>query len=142
MQEEIAEMLAKSPVADAEEWAIHDYEGFQGIKVNEWHDLEKLAEIASALSDADNPELLAELHNHLGYSDINQAVEYMDYYQGEFDDLESYAMDFIESTGDLDRLPKSLHNQSIMQAFGRDCEMNGDIFTIELDHKIHVFTNR
>jgi antirestriction protein len=31
----IKDMLASSPIANAEEWAIHDYEGFCGLRLSE-----------------------------------------------------------------------------------------------------------
>jgi antirestriction protein len=33
--DEVKAMLAASPVAGAEEWAIHDYEGFRGVRIEE-----------------------------------------------------------------------------------------------------------
>lgn len=33
--DEVAAMLRASPLADAEEWAIHDYEGFGGTRIDE-----------------------------------------------------------------------------------------------------------
>ena len=33
IQVEISAMLAASPIADAEEWAIHDYEGYEGARL-------------------------------------------------------------------------------------------------------------
>lgn len=78
-------MLAESPEAatpfskkwglKAEEWAIHDYEGFSPIRLSEWEQFETVAalgslidehgaELISAAMDAsgeDDPEKLAEL---------------------------------------------------------------------------------
>ena len=39
-------MLADSPEEDAEEYAIHDYEGFEGYSVSEWSGIDELHEIA------------------------------------------------------------------------------------------------
>ncbi len=36
IRDEIAAMLARSPVEDAEEYAIHDFEGFEGITISEY----------------------------------------------------------------------------------------------------------
>ncbi|MFX9180936.1 antirestriction protein ArdA, partial [Acinetobacter baumannii] len=47
----IAAMLAKSPVPDAEEWAIHDYEGFAGIRISEYEGIERIAELAGFLAE-------------------------------------------------------------------------------------------
>jgi len=42
-------MLARSSSPDAEEWAIHDYEGFGPIRLSEWADLDKVAEIGALI---------------------------------------------------------------------------------------------
>ncbi len=33
---ELRAMLKASPIPDAEEWAIHDYEGFEGLRLSEY----------------------------------------------------------------------------------------------------------
>jgi len=39
-------MLAASPIEkDAEEWAIHDYEGFEGAEVGEYYSFEPISTI-------------------------------------------------------------------------------------------------
>ncbi len=41
---DIAQMLAESPTdKSAEEWAIHDYEGFHGITISEFEDIDTVA---------------------------------------------------------------------------------------------------
>ena len=46
MWEATRDMLAKSPIPDAEEWAIHDHEGFASIRINEYDSFERVAELA------------------------------------------------------------------------------------------------
>ncbi|MFD5697819.1 antirestriction protein ArdA [Streptomyces lasiicapitis] len=48
---EIRLMLERSPVPGAEEFAIHDYDGFGGLKLGENETLEDLHAIALALDD-------------------------------------------------------------------------------------------
>lgn len=38
-------------VPSAEEWAVHDYEGFEGIKLGEYPDLETVSKLADLLND-------------------------------------------------------------------------------------------
>jgi antirestriction protein len=45
----IAAMLKASPVAGAEEWAIHDYEDFGGVKIAEYARIERVVEVAAFL---------------------------------------------------------------------------------------------
>jgi antirestriction protein len=42
-------MLAESPEAIAEEFAIHDYDDFGGIRLGEWEDVDHVCELATAL---------------------------------------------------------------------------------------------
>lgn len=39
---EINEMLAASPEPDAEEWAVHDFEGWHGLTISEYPDVEEI----------------------------------------------------------------------------------------------------
>ena len=39
-------MLVASPIDAAEEWAIHDYEGFEGAPISEWESFKSVANIA------------------------------------------------------------------------------------------------
>ena len=48
---EVKTMLAASPEPFAEEWAIHDYEGFHGIKIHEWESFETVSELAEAIEE-------------------------------------------------------------------------------------------
>ncbi len=43
IQTEITEMLAASPIQLAEEWAIHDYEGFEGASLGEFSSIQWVA---------------------------------------------------------------------------------------------------
>ena len=42
---DIKSMLNKSPEPFAEEWAVHDYEGFGTISLSEWPDIERVSPI-------------------------------------------------------------------------------------------------
>ncbi|RJQ79964.1 antirestriction protein ArdA [Pseudonocardiaceae bacterium YIM PH 21723] len=61
---QIVEMLADSPAVRfgedwiAEEWAIHDHEGFEGYKVSEYHDLGEVMEAAEAIEQHGEPMAL------------------------------------------------------------------------------------
>ena len=49
VRSEIANMLSESPENDTEEYAIHDYEGFEDYRVEEWSDISKLCEICELI---------------------------------------------------------------------------------------------
>jgi antirestriction protein len=48
----IAAMLKTSPVARAEEWAIHDYEGFGGVEIAEYAGVDRVVEVAGSCASA------------------------------------------------------------------------------------------
>lgn len=131
----IAAMLAKSPMPDAEEWAIHDYEGFAGIRISEYEGIERVAELVGFL--AEHGTLGAELYNHFG-GDLDEAREAMtDRYHGEYPSLAHYMQELTEQSITI---PKALEFYVDWEAMARDAEMSGDIFVIETAHdEVHVF---
>jgi antirestriction protein len=46
----VSEMLAASPESCAEEWAIHDYEGFGELRLSEWESLARISGIAARIA--------------------------------------------------------------------------------------------
>jgi len=48
---EVQTMLAASPEPGAEEWAIHDYEGFGELRLSEWESFERVASIAAGIAE-------------------------------------------------------------------------------------------
>ena len=74
---------------------------------------------------------------HFG-GDLDDAKTAFDNYWGEFENLEEYARNLIEYTGG--EIPNHLANYIDYAAMGRDMEMSGDIFTVEIAHdEIHIF---
>ena len=91
----------------------------------------------------DKQKLLEELMELQGYETIQEAEEYYDdNYRGEFESLADYAEQWIEQCGDMESMPKYLQGYIDYDSFGRDCELGGDIFTIDGGYKeLHVFRN-
>lgn len=131
----IATILRASPIPDAEEYAIYDYEGFESIRIREYQGIEQVAEIAAFL--AEHGALGAELYNHFG-EDLGEAREAItDRYLGCYACL----ADFMEETTELSHaVPQQLACYIDWEAMTRDFEMSGDIFTIITAHdEVHVF---
>ena len=55
-------MLAASPIPNAEEWAIHDYEGFEGASLEEYSSFETVAALSEFIGE--HGRLGAELYSH------------------------------------------------------------------------------
>lgn len=137
IQAEISEMLAASPISDAEEWAIHDYEGFEGARLEEYSGIENAR--ALALFIVEHGELGAKLLEHVG-GDLEQAEAAFDDYAGEHESLADFAREITEETTSV---PPTLVNYIDYDAIARDMELNGDVFTVELGFgEVHVFWSR
>lgn len=48
---EIAAMLARSPIERAEEYAIHDYEGFEGVTIKEYAGIATVARMGAFIAE-------------------------------------------------------------------------------------------
>ena len=128
-------MLKASPEPDAEEWAIHDYEGFGGYRLSEWESFERVQEIAQFIED--HPAIGAELLSHFGgdLEDSKKAAE--ENYSGCYTSLADYAQQLTEDTTEI---PEPLAYYIDYERMGRDMKLGGDIFTIETAHdEVHVF---
>src|SRR5436305_12663954 len=51
LKRQIAAMLARSPEPGAEEWAIHDYDGFGAARLDEYESLETIARLAAGIAE-------------------------------------------------------------------------------------------
>lgn len=138
IRDEIATMLARSPVEDAEEYAIHDYEGFEGVSISEYADIDSVARMAAFI--AGHGALGACLLEQFG-GDMDQADSTLeDCYHGQFASLADY---MEELTTESVTIPEALRYYVDWQAMARDAELSGGLFTIETARgEVHVFSSR
>ncbi len=138
---DITAMLAESKEPIAEEWAIHGYSGFEGLDLDEYVSLQHVAEAVEFLRE--HRPAIAGLVNHLGgLENLDDARRYMEEgYRGSFDSLTDYVSEFVEDCyGEvLKSLPEFLRYHIDYEGIAHDMELSGDVFTVECDHKVHVF---
>ena len=136
IQEDIRVMLEESPVVGAEEYAIHDYEGFCGYSVGEFDAIEELREVAVFLSEfTEFGGVLLSFAGNLG--EARRIAE--EGYCGLYDCLAHYAQELTEECGDV---PSHLAPYIDYQLMGRDMELNGDLIALEIGfEKVHIFRN-
>lgn len=138
IQDRVNVMLEDSPIHDAEEWAIHDYEGFEGVSISEYDSFESIHALASFLDE--HEEFGAAL---LSYwcGDIEEAKQAMEeQYAGCYASLADFAQSLTEETTEI---PSHLEFYIDYERMGRDFEMSGDIFFIEISHnEVHIFYAR
>ena len=85
---DVSQMLLKSPAEYAEEWAIHDYEGFGDIHLSEYASFETVATYADFIEM--HGEIGSKLVAYFGnIEDAENAIS--DHYAGKYDRLEDYA---------------------------------------------------
>lgn len=131
--DEVNAMLKSSPIEAAEEWAIHDYEGFEGVTISEWEGFARVSEIAAFI--AEHGVLGGKLIEYLGsLEDAERAM--IDQYAGEFRSTADFVQEMTERGTEI---PESLQYYIDWEAMARDWEIN-DILTIETGFDaVHVF---
>ena len=135
IRDDIQKMLATSPIENAEEWAIHDYEGFGDKSLSEWEDIDSVVSFAEFM--ARYGELGGVL---LGEYSVEEAETLMDErYHGSYNS----EVDFAEAIFDdchSNAIPNNLLCYFDYDAFARDLFMC-DYFSVEADGQTHVFSN-
>jgi antirestriction protein len=130
------------PFRSAEEFAIHDYEGL-GPNLGEYAGLQEVAKrvaIAEVAEDRDIPvSVLIEAMSDSGADDAETFVD--DKYRGKFDSWQDMAEQWIDETGELDKVPSHLQAYFDYAAYGRDMELGGDFSGYRDDGDLYVFWN-
>ena len=135
--EAVSDMLANSPEGFAEEYAIHDFEGFGSYRVSEYESLESVHAVACFIEE--HGALGAELLAYFG--DMDEAEKALEEsYAGCYQSVADFAQELTE---DSVQIPEHLARYIDYSAMAYDMEVGGDIFTIELDHgEVHIFWSR
>ncbi len=130
----IKDILTTSPIPNAEEWAIHDFEGFGEFDVSEYSGVEELTEIAGAIRE--HGEIITAIMNWRGGT-VDQAIETLqDNYCGEYKSEVDFAMEWTEEVGY--EVPSWIGCHVNWEGIARDMFMDG-FHSIELDGSTHVF---
>jgi len=126
VREEISAMLKASPIPGAEEYAIHDYEGFEGARIEEYQGIESVAEIAAFIGE--HGALGGKLLEYFGdLDDARTAME--EDYSGEYSSLATKISENLQYYIDYERM-------------GRDLEIN-DVLAVETGfEEVHIFWRR
>lgn len=134
IRDEIKNMLAASPIPHAEEWAIHDYEGFEGINLSEYEDIEAVADIAEMI--VKHGSAFAAYAQYVGLQYTTEQ-DFEDTYQGLWDSEKDFAEYLADETMNI---PENIQSYFDYEKFSRDLFIN-DYFSIETtDYKVHVFS--
>ncbi len=130
---EIQDMLAQSPISGAEEWAIHDYEGFEGLRLSEYEDIAKVVETAARIEEFGEAWALYAEHVGMDYA-TKEGFE--EAYQGEWESEEEFAENLAEETMEI---PQHLAFYIDYEKLARDLFINDYFSATGADYKVHVF---
>lgn len=124
---EVRTMLAASPELGAEEWGIHDYEGFGELRLSEWESFERVSAIAAGI--AEHGAAFAAWLSYDESQDATDVQAFEDAYRGEWESLRDYAEDFADDIG--------LY-AAAEQAGSPYVTVNIDALTRDLDIELHA----
>jgi antirestriction protein len=129
----IKDMLAQSPIAGAEEFAIHDYEGFCGLRLSESEDIAKVAEMAALIEEHGEAWAKFAEYDGIEYATIERFEEA---YAGEWDSEEDFAVDLASETMEI---PSHLEFYIDYEKLARDLFIN-DYYSAEAEGcKVYVY---
>jgi antirestriction protein len=140
----VAAMLTASPGGNAEEYAIHDFEGFSRYLPSEFADLGLVCAIGATI--VEHGTVFTAYCEHVGFPTQTSSVStlvtgFTESYQGAYESLETWAEQHLEETGLLQPVPDWLRGYLDIESWADDAELNGDVFAVEFEGKLHVFSN-
>lgn len=136
LQTGIHQMLAASPTArrygePAEEWAIHDVEGFGGLSVGEYESVERITAMAKGI--AEHGLAFAAWVADVG-GDAADTQRFEEAFLGSWDSAEDYARQLVDDLG----TPNGLHgfdewllSHIDYSSIARDLTLGGDNTVVE-----------
>lgn len=142
----VREMLADSPEAGAEEWAIHDSEGFGGIEIGEYDSFETVAALASAISE--HGGAYAAYYENVGGAEYASPEGFEEAYAGEWDSLEDYARELFDDCAPSQEARELIDSWPFTcidwARAAHELEIGGDVWTAESgapNYGVWVFRN-
>lgn len=136
IEQQVTKMLQRSPINNAEEYAIHDYEGFGELEIGEFASLNRINQVAMFLDEyPDCGDIVLSYCN----GDIDEANRLLeDCYQGTYDSIEDYAQEIGEECYSI---PNALKYYIDWKSFAHDMLLSGDIHVVEKQNKLLVFSS-
>jgi len=145
LQQAVNLMLERSPTAGAEEFAIHDYEGFGHYAPSEYDSLDWISRIGRGIVEQGQAfGAWAARCEH----DEDALVQFEEAYLGQWSSVEDYADELLSDLGYIDAVeravPDSLQPYISLDTagFARDLELSGDITSVEHADGVWIFDGR
>ncbi|HAT9314908.1 TPA: antirestriction protein ArdA [Legionella pneumophila subsp. pneumophila] len=135
IMKEIWEMLGNSSEPDAEDYAIHDYEGFGNMTIHEYEGISHIVEYGSFIKE--HGELGLALLSDYSIDDAQTMLE--EHYQGSYDSEVDFARQLFDDCYSH-QMPDSLSCYFDFELFARDLFIN-DYCSVEFNNHLYVFSN-
>jgi antirestriction protein len=145
LQQAVDLMLERSPTGNAEEFAIHDYEGFGHFSPSEYDSLDWISRIGRGIAEQGQAfGAWAERCDH------NQDTldQFEEAYLGQWASVEDYADELLSDLGYVEAVehavPESLQPYVTLDVagFARDLELSGDITSVQHAEGVWIFDGR
>jgi antirestriction protein len=138
LHEAVQQMLTASPEPGAEEWAIHDFEGFGALRLSEYESLERVAAIAAGV--AQHGEAFTAWLSYDQDRDPVDTSAFEDAYRGEWDSLRAYAEGYADAIGLYDAAEKSGSPYVVVDIDMLTRDLDIGLYAVESKHgTVHVF---
>lgn len=142
IQAEIKSMLKSSPESGAEEWAVHDYEGFNSISLGEWPDLELVSNLAKLIVAHGEPfSIWYQNQDGSNFESSELEEMFIEQWQGAFDSETDFAYRLLEESGQLSELPAWAQNYFDYESYARDLHLGGDFSFARHNCQTFVYRN-
>lgn len=139
IHDKIQRMLGASAIAGAEEWAIHDYEGFGRFRLHEYEQIETVSRIANGI--VEHGPIFTHWVEHVGTEDADALERFDEHYLGSWDSLAAYAEELLDDLGiDLDHVVPGWLNPYVRidyEQLGND--LATDLYASEDSAGAHIF---
>ncbi len=141
LHEQVHEMLERSPEPLAEEYAVHDYDGFRGYQPAEYDSLSRVSKIANGI--VEHGPAFGAWAEHCDEED-GQLDRFDEAYRGEWASLVGYVDELLDDLGAsdvLEQVPAWLqpYVQLNVEALARDMELGGDVWSTPAEEGVYVF---
>ena len=129
----------KGKVPSAEEYAIHDHEGF-GRLIGEYTPLATVAEWAEVLDDANDEDALIAFASYESRDGSPEEIaeDFREAYLGKFDTLREWGEDYLTETYGYNEVPEDLREFIDFERWGEAQERDW-MFTIDAEPGVYVF---
>lgn len=138
--EDIDFMLSWSPtrhLEECEDWAIHDYNNFEGIELDEHESIEEVATLAHNISEYGDAFVA-----YYKLTQCNDADKFQDVYLGEWTSVADYVEELYENSYDFDGMPSDIRNNINWEAIADDWECN-EVYAEDSGHRsVYIFSRR